>query len=152
MEEEIEQSYEQFTFLITNINRCIKKIKLEEMKALDLKSVNLTCMYHLNKKGALTPKQLCELCGEDKANISRSIEYLKIKGYVETERQPEKRYKSLLKLTPKGKEIWECVSKRVKEFTRAGGVQMSDQDKKSMYKGLETINENLKKICMRYEK
>lgn len=41
----MEGRFETFTVLISSINRCIKKIKAEEMAECDLKSIHVSCLY-----------------------------------------------------------------------------------------------------------
>ena len=85
----MEERFQTFTVLISNINRAIYKIKAEEMSEFDLKSSHVSCLYYLYQKTSLTAKELCDICEEDKANISRSMEYLEKNGYLTP--LPEKR-------------------------------------------------------------
>ena len=69
----MQQRYETFTLLNAQISRCVRRIKAEEMADLSLKSAHTSCLYYLYRNGSLTLKELCEVCEEDKANVSRSI-------------------------------------------------------------------------------
>ena len=71
----MQERFQTFTVLITKLNRCIRKIKTEEMAEFDLKSPHVSCLYYLYKADSLTAKELCDICEEDKANISRSFIY-----------------------------------------------------------------------------
>ena len=73
----MQERFKNFTVLIAKINRCIRKIKTEEMAEFDLKSTHVSCLYYLYTMETLTSKELCDVCEEDKASISRSIWMLK---------------------------------------------------------------------------
>ena len=76
------ERFETFTLLISQISRSIRKIKTEEMAEFKLKSPHVSCLYYLYKEKTLTAKELCDICDEDKAAISRSLLYLeKEKGF-----------------------------------------------------------------------
>ena len=95
----MQQRFETFTVLIAKISRSIRRIKAEEMSEFHLKGPHVSCLYYLTQLGPLTAGQLCDRCEEDKAAVSRSLEYLEQNGYVT---RPDKRYRSPLTLTEKG--------------------------------------------------
>lgn len=97
----MQQRFETFTVLIAKISRSIRRIKAEEMSEFHLKGPHVSCLYYLTQLGPLTAGQLCDRCEEDKAAVSRSLEYLEQNGYVT---RPDKRYRSPLTLTEKGQE------------------------------------------------
>ena len=78
---DLEERFETFTVLIAKISRSIRRIKAEEMAEYDLKATHVKCLHYLYTVGELTAAELCERCEEDKAAISRSLEYLEAKGY-----------------------------------------------------------------------
>ena len=89
----MEDRFKTFTILIAKITRCIRKIKTEEMAEFKLKSPHVSCLYYLYKESGMTAKELCDVCDEDKAAISRSIEYLEDNSFIYCESKFEKRYK-----------------------------------------------------------
>lgn len=74
--------FETFTVLINRISRNIRKIKNQEMAEYNLRSSHISCLYYLYTSGGLTATDLCERCEDDKATVSRSIEYLENNGYL----------------------------------------------------------------------
>ena len=72
----MKERFQTFTVLIAKISRNIKKIKNQEMAEYGLRSVHVTCLYYLYSSEALTATELCELCEEDKATISRGLVFL----------------------------------------------------------------------------
>jgi DNA-binding MarR family transcriptional regulator len=73
------ERFETFTVLINRISRNIRKIKNQEMAEYKLRSVHISCLYYLYKEAQLLSTDLCERCEEDKATISRALEYLEVK-------------------------------------------------------------------------
>ena len=142
--------YSKFTILISNINKYINKIKTEEMSEFGLKAVHVSCLFYLNKhEEGLTASQLCHLCEEDKALISRSLDYLEEQGLVLCKNNEEnnKKYRAKLFLTKQGKEIADKITKLTTKSVEDGSLGISESDRETMYKSLEIISDNLKKIC-----
>jgi DNA-binding MarR family transcriptional regulator len=88
----MEERFQAFTVLVSNLNRCIYKIKTEEMAEYNLKSSHVSCIYYIYRYGSLTPKELCDLCGEDKANISRTLKYLEENQCLDINNDSNKKY------------------------------------------------------------
>ena len=145
------ERFDTFTVLISKISRCIRKIKSEEMKEFGLQGAHVSCLYYLYKaNGALSAKELCDLCEEDKAAVSRSIDSLEKDGYIVCESKTDKRYKSPLKLTEKGFVVGEKVAELTESFVMLGGSGISETDRKVMYDCLFAISDNLQKECEKY--
>ncbi len=144
------ERYQLFTTIIANINRSIKRIKTEEMAEFDLKSVHLSCLYYLHK-GSLTAKELCRVCEEDKANVSRCVEYLEENGYIKKRPKDAKRYKAPLELTERGHSAAEIINSRIGMILDEASVGISDADREILYRSLGIISENLQKICDNYD-
>lgn len=145
------ERFEMFTLFMAKCNRAIKKIKSEEMKDLNLKSPHVSCLYYLFKsKNSITASQLCDLCEEDKAYISRSIDYLEKNGYIERITKTEKPYKTPLLLTKKGKEIASVIVKKIDEIVDMASEGLTEENRIIFYKSLALIIKNLQKICDNY--
>ncbi len=146
----MEERFENFTLLITQIGRYIRRIKTEAMAEFDLKSTHLSCIYYLYKKGALTATELCEMCDEDKASISRSMVYLEKNGYIVCDTKAKKRYKSQVELTDKGKRVGEALSVKIDMVLDVTSQGISDEERAIMYRALTLISNNLREICEDY--
>ena len=147
----MKERFQTFTVLVANLNRCIYKIKTEEMAEYDLKSSHVSCLYYIFKYDSLTPTQLCCLCGEDKANISRSIKYLEEKGYLIITSKADKKYHSPIELTFSGYKIGKNLSEKVNKILNYVSDGLSDENRKIMYDGLNLINDRLIKLCEEYD-
>lgn len=145
--------YDMFTSLITKANRCIQKIKNFEMDEMGLKGKQVQCLFHLyNSKEGLTSTQLCTLCGEDKAAISRTVKELESLGYVFFEEQDEKKYKNPIKLTDAGEKVGKLIVEKTDNFVELGGEGLSEENRKNFYASLTLICDNLQKFCDDMEK
>ena len=146
----MKERFKIFTVLVSKINRMIKKIKAEEMAEFELKSPHVSCLYYIYNMRSLTAKQLCDICEEDKAAVSRSIEYLEEKGYLECKSITAKRYKSPLTLTSKGMEIGKLVADKIDSMLEVASDGIKESDRIIMYRCLMLISDNLQKICEKY--
>jgi DNA-binding MarR family transcriptional regulator len=147
----MQERFQTFTILIARLNRCIRKIKTEEMAELNLKSPHVSCLYYLYKADSLTSKELCDICEEDKANISRSIEFLEKNGYIVSRSKTEKRYKSPLVLTEKGRETGAHIVRKIDAVLESVGEGVPEDQREIMYRNLSVICDNLQKICDAYD-
>lgn len=147
----MQDRFSTFTVLIDRIKRCIRKIKTEEMVEFDLKSPHVSCIYYLYRFEALTSKELAEICDEDKAAVSRSLDFLEENGFIFCENEMRKRYKSPFQLTQKGLEAGQKLVAKVDRIIEAASQGLSEEDRNTMYRGLAIISENLLRICDGYE-
>ena len=147
----MQERFKTFTVLISKINRSIKKIKTEEMDEFNLKSHHVSCLYYLYKSNSLTAKELCDICAEDKAALSRSLEDLERNGYIECDSNLKKRYRSSLTLTEKGKLVSECIANKIDKILDQASIGLSEYNRKILYESLSIINNNLEKICKNYK-
>ena len=145
------ERFETFTVMIAKISRNIRKIKAEEMAEYNLKSTHVSCLYYLYKEESLTAKGLCDRCEEDKAAISRAIDYLEKNEYLECEKSNGKRYKSHLTLTEKGKEIGEKISIKIDRILEQVSVGLTEDERGDFYKSLSIINDSLDALANRSE-
>ncbi len=143
----MQERFQAFTVLIAGINRSIHRIKTEEMSEFQLRSSHVSCMYYLYKAESLTAREICDLCDEDKANISRAVKFLEEKGYVISESSSKKRYQTPLSLTESGKEIGGKIVEKIDKVLAASSEGLTDEERAIMYKGLQIINKNLNKLC-----
>lgn len=146
----MQERFETFTVLITRITRCIRKLKTEEMKEWGLKSHHVSCLYYLYRSDSLTATELGEICEEDKASLSRAIEYLEENGYISCNSKAQKRYRSPLELTEKGRMVGKSLADKVDAVLSATADGVSDEDRAIMYSSLEKVCLNLEMLCDKY--
>ena len=80
----VAEQFESFTAAVTRAYKCLQKIKNRETERMGLKGSHVMCLYYIGKTpGGLTAAELCRLCHEDKAAISRTLVDLTGRGYLE---------------------------------------------------------------------
>ncbi len=148
----MEERYQLFTTLITRCARAIKKIKSSEMSEFSLKGLHVSCLYYVyvNEK-SLTATELCEICDEDKANVSRAIDVLELNGFVVCNSKTQKKYNCPISLTEKGKELAKRIATKIENIVTMASQGLLDEDRKVFYSTLTLISNNLDKICKNYK-
>lgn len=140
------ERFETFTVLINRISRNIRKIKNQEMAEYNLRSAHISCLYYLYSAGGLTATDLCERCEEDKATISRSIDYLENNGYLFCESKSPKRYRSPLVLTEKGLAVAEKIAYKIDSVLDEVSVGLTEEERIAFYRSLTIISESLETV------
>ena len=137
------ERFRTFTVLIAKINRSIRRIKSDVMQEYDLKSPHVSCLYYLYKEDSLTAKELSDICDEDKAALSRSIDQLEKRGLIVCDSDTKKRYKAPLALTEEGKGLAAIIAGKVDEVLDFVGECLSEDDRIRFYDSLETVSKRL---------
>lgn len=143
----MEPGFEAFTVLIARISRSVKRLKAGEMAAFDLKGPHVSCLYYLSREEGLTAAELCERCDEDKAAISRSLDFLEKNGYIFCGSTAKKRYRSPLRLTDKGRAVCRKMDEQIGRIAAAAGEGLSPRDRETMYRALALLCGNLERLC-----
>ena len=95
----------------------------------------------------LTATDLCERCDEDKATISRALEYLEAHGYLEPE--AERRYRSPLVLTQKGEETGRIIADKINGILEQISGGLTEAERLDFYRSLAIISDSLDAIVNR---
>ncbi len=140
----------RFQSFVTGITICykyIQRIKNAEMTEFGLKGTHVMCVFflHHNPEG-LTAAELCQLCAEDKAAISRTLSTLQEKGYIQS---GEKRYRAKITLTEKGLLLAKQVDEVIEQWVGFGGDGLQEEERENFYHALELIADNLKQKLKR---
>ena len=144
----MEERFELFTALITKISRSIKKIKNQEVEEYGLRSPHVSCLYYLYITDGLTATELCERCEEDKATVSRSLDYLETNGYILCESKSAKRYKSPLYLTEQGRMVAAKVAAKISRVLDDVSAAMTEEERVAFYRSLAMISDSLE-MCIK---
>ena len=142
----MQERFETFTVLINRISRNIRKIKNQEMAEYGLRSAHVSCLYYLYSGNGTTATDLCERCEEDKATISRALDYLEKNGYLTCESKSAKRYKSPLILTDKGNEAGKKIAAKIDGVLDAVSEGLTEAERIAFYRSLSIISESLENI------
>ena len=148
----MKERFETFTVLINRISRNIRKIKNQEMAEYNLRSAHISCLYYLYRTPDITATELCERCEEDKATISRALDYLENNEYLTRDTKSTKRYKSPLVLTDKGTIVGKKISDKIDAVLEEISVGLSEEERVLFYRSLTIISESLNTIANRTER
>ena len=151
----MQERFETFTVLISSISRSIRRLKTEETAEFNLKSPHVSCLYYLYRVESMTAAELCEVCDEDKAAVSRSIVYLEQNGFLirangqQTGRSHGmgKHYRASLILTDKGREVASRLAERIDRVLDEVAVGVSEEERAVLYRCLKRIDLNLARMC-----
>ena len=143
----MEERFETFTVLIGRINRNIRKIKNQEMASYQLRSIHISCLYYLYSTGSLTAAELCERCEEDKAAVSRALDYLEKEGYLEASDKNAKRYRHPLHLTEKGTQASSIITAKIDAVLEEINSSLTEQERLAFYRSLTAISNRLDAIA-----
>lgn len=139
----MENRFKNFTILINKIGKSVRKLKTEEMREYGLKGIHVSCIYYLYVENSLTSKELTDICVEDKAAISRALDYLEKNQFIICEDNDKKRYKNKIYLTDKGKEIGKIISKKIDNILEEVSKGLTEENRKQLYQSLSIISNKL---------
>lgn len=141
------ERFERFSFAISEISKHWHKIAGEEMAKYGLKGPHATYLLTISHyEDGITGPQICELCGKDKADVSRMMSIMEKKGLVTKESVHQNMYRGVFKLTEEGKEAAEHVRQRASLAVELAGKDLSDERREIFYEALESIVMNLREI------
>ena len=143
----MQERFETFTVLINRINRNIRRIKNQEMADYDLRSAHVSCLYYIYTLKEATATDLCERCEEDKATISRALDYLDTNGYITRKAEAAKRYKNPLLLTEKGREAGKKSADKIDAVLNAISDGLTEEERIAFYRSLSIISTGLEAVC-----
>jgi len=135
------QRFESFVTGVAVCYKYIQRIKAMEMEGYDLKGTHVMCLYELHHRDGLTATDLCRLCAEDKAAISRALNVLKDRQLIRSEGPA---YRARWMLTEQGQAIARELDETIAQWMTLGGVGLSEADRDAFYKTLELISANLR--------
>lgn len=140
--------FAKFSFSIAEIDRCWHKLAAEEMAKYDLNSphaVYLNTLYDAGGDG-ITAAQLAELCGKNKADVSRMVAILEKKGLAKKVAVGNNMYRAKLMLTEEGRTAAQHVRERAALAVELAGSGLTEEERETFYKALELITLNLQKL------
>ena len=100
--------------------------------------------------GSVTSAELCEHCEEDKATISRAVDYLETNGFLLRD-AGAKRYKSPLLLTEKGRDTGKRIAEKIDGVLEAISHALTEEERIEFYRSLSTISRSLEAIVQNSE-
>lgn len=112
----------------------------------NMRSAHISCLYYLYTNNGATATELSERCEEDKATISRALDYLETNGYITCETKNVKRYKSPLYLTEKGLVVSKKIANKIEGVLDAISGGLTEEERVAFYRSLSIISESLEAV------
>lgn len=141
------ERFERFSLAVSEINRCWHKLAADEMAKYDLKSPHAVYLNTLYQHAeGITAAKLGELCGKNKADVSRMVSILEEKGLVRKEGVGANLYRARLVLTEQGRQAAQHVQERAALAVELAGAGLSEGDREIFYRALELITANLQTL------
>lgn len=136
--------FERFSYAISEISRCWRKLATEELAKHGLNSPHATYLTTMYKHpDGITVPRLCEVSGKDKSDASRMIAILEKKGLAQKKIVDGSLYRGIWVLTEQGRDAAEQVSLRASRAVELAGKDLTDETREIFYQALESIAANL---------
>lgn len=141
------ERFERFSFAMSEISKHWHKIAGEEMAKYGLKGPHATYLLTISHhEEGITAPQICEICGKDKADVSRMMSIMEKKGLVTKESVHQNMYRGVFRLTEEGRKATEHVRQRASLAVELAGKDLTDEKRAVFYEALESIVMNLREI------
>lgn len=138
--------FEEFVACAVEINRCIQRIKDQEMQRFGLRSRHTMCLYFLGcHPEGLSVGALADLTKEDKAAVSRCLGQLAEKGLARSEDSGGKRaYRTRHFLTPEGQALAARMNEAIAQACNSAAADSATRPGRPIMPPPEQILKNLK--------
>lgn len=143
------ERFEKFSYLISELSKLLHKIEAEELLELGVRGPYAIYILTLAKYPSGIPAaKIAELCSRDKADVSRAVADLSLKGLVKKDENQSKKYRSPISLTEEGFSAAERISAKARRAVEIASEGVSDEERKIFYETLETICSNMTKMSI----
>ena len=147
------ERFNQFVQLIEGIHKSVNKIKLSVAPSLGIKSVHIFWLYELLFYPAgLTATTLASKSKIDRSLVSREVEELRERGYVEViggGGEKRKNYNSRICLTQEGRALAQTITSYALAAQTAADSGISEDELVSFYATLRKLSDNLSRLSER---
>jgi DNA-binding MarR family transcriptional regulator len=115
------------------LNRVVTHLYDEALRSLDLKISQLNLLVVIAKLGLAQPAKVCQILQLDTSTLSRNVERMRAKGWLETVRGEDARTQPF-RLTPQGKKLlaravpaWERAQRKATKIVGHDGIALLDE-------------------------
>ena len=138
--------FETFSLALFNMSRYWNRLAAEEMEKYGLKGAHAFYLVTvLRHDGEVTATQLCELCGKDKADVSRAVAKMEQIGLLQ--RVGSNPYRAKLKLTERGIDAAQAVRETAGVIVDRVGGDLTPEKRAVFYEVLALVTANLENLC-----
>ena len=138
--------FETFSLALFNMSRYWNRLAAEEMEKYGLKGAHAFYLVTiLRHDGEVTASRLCDMCGKDKADVSRAVARMEQIGLIV--RVGANPYRARLKLTEQGIAAAQAVREAAGVIVDRVGGDLTPEKRAVFYEVLASITANLEKLC-----
>ncbi len=123
------------------LNRAVTNLYDDALRSLDLKVSQMNILVAAAKMGTARPIEVCEHLHLDVSTLSRNVERMKARGWLEVVRGEDGRSQPF-RLTPQGRKLlekavpaWSEAQQQVKKVLGSGFVEQLNQATKRIREG-----------------
>src|SRR5437762_10160528 len=123
------------------LNRIITNVYDDALRSLDLKVSQMNILVAAAKMGTARPTDICEHLHLDVSTLSRNVERMKVRGWLEVVPDEDGRSQPF-RLTPQGRKLlekavpaWSEAQQQVKKVVGDGFLEQLNQAMKRVSKG-----------------
>src|SRR5438105_15567538 len=123
------------------LNRVVTKAYDDALRPLDLKVSQMNILVAAAKMGTARPLEVCEYLHLDVSTLSRNVERMKARGWLEVVADEDRRSQPF-RLTPQGRKLlekavpaWSEAQQQVKKVLGEGFVEQLNRAAKRVSKG-----------------
>jgi MarR family transcriptional regulator for hemolysin len=132
------------------LDRAIKSYRQYAQKKLNEKGYGITVdqwlvLKTITDQADISQNEIAEFIFKDKASVTRIIDLLITKGYLERKTSTENRRRVKLTITKAGKAVIEEILPTIKAYRKAALVNIDETELNSMHKTLDKIIRNCNK-------
>lgn len=139
--------FDRFTSAISSIHRFVQKIERREMAKYGIRGAAAQYLLAMQRHPqGITAAALCDVCGRDKAAVSRILAEMEEKGLIRRAGPGDSQYRALLTLTDTGREAASFVDQKAAIAVALAGKDLDDAQRQVLYEALEKIAGNLKTL------
>ena len=136
------ERFEKFSFNIFSIYHYLHKIMSDEMKHYGLKGPYAIYLIAMSRnESGITSARLAEICGRNKADVSRAISDFERNGLIK--RSGDTTYNAKIVLTESGKNIATALAKKAMNAVSLVGEDLTEDKREVLYSSLDSIAEKM---------
>lgn len=130
-------------YLFGTSSKYYKRAVNKEMEKYDLTAVQCGVIRILLHEGELSQAEIADIFASDRATIGTVIQKLEEKHFIEKKLSISDRRSYVVSLTSKSREIAGVIDKASEKVTEKTLKGLTEEEKKTFYKVLDTIIRNL---------
>ncbi|GEM67213.1 transcriptional regulator [Sphingobacterium mizutaii NBRC 14946 = DSM 11724] len=141
----LKEKFNQYSFILDRTARRVKQFAQASFSVhgIDLTVDQWSVIKTLYEHQDLTHKDLSEKCGKDQPTMTRIVDLLLKKGYVQRIVHPNDRRSLHIQLTEAGQKQAKSLAPLVKDFRMKAWENLTEEDFENFTRILNTIYNNL---------